>query len=89
MKKTISLNPMTLLPMMSAILHQMAAYACVSTDSEERLTSYGAQADYCTKYIRSRSDWEFVDVYTDACISAASACPGLQVARLTKSVRLF
>ncbi len=44
----------------------MAGYARVSTDSEEQLTSYEAQVDYYTKYIRSNPDWEFVRVYTDA-----------------------
>ena len=42
-----------------------AAYARVSTDSEEQLTSYAAQVDYYTNYIRGRDDWEFVAVYTD------------------------
>ena len=47
-----------------------AGYARVSTDSEEQLTSYEAQVDYYTNYIKSRSEWEFVDVYTDEGISA-------------------
>lgn len=42
-----------------------AAYARVSTDSEEQLTSYTAQVDYYTNYIRGRDDWEFVGVYTE------------------------
>ena len=42
-----------------------AAYARVSTDSEEQLTSYTAQVDYYTQYIRGRDDWEFVEVYTE------------------------
>ena len=42
-----------------------AAYARVSTDSEEQLTSYTAQVDYYTNYIKSRPDWEFVSVYSD------------------------
>ena len=67
-----TINPMTRLPMMSAILRRVAAYARVSTDSEEQLTSYEAQVDYYTKYIHSRSDWEFVDVYTDEGISATN-----------------
>lgn len=67
-----TINPMTRLPMMSAILRRVAAYARVSTDSEEQLTSYEAQVDYYTKYIKSRSDWEFVDVYTDEGISATN-----------------
>ncbi|MBS4008180.1 MAG: recombinase family protein [Clostridium sp.] len=49
-----------------------AAYARVSTDSEEQLTSYEAQVDYYTKYIKDRADWEFVRVYTDEGISATN-----------------
>ena len=44
---------------------RVAAYARVSTNSEEQQTSYEAQVDYYTKYIKSRPDWEFVEVYTD------------------------
>lgn len=44
----------------------------MSTDSEEQLTSYEAQVDYYTRYIRSQSDWQFVDVYTDEGISATN-----------------
>ena len=43
-----------------------AGYARVSTDKEEQLASYEAQVDYYTKFIKERSDWEFVTVYTDA-----------------------
>src|SRR5574344_1082711 len=51
---------------------RVAAYARVSTDQEEQLTSYEAQVDYYTNYIKSREDWEFVDVYTDEGISATN-----------------
>ena len=44
---------------------RVAAYARVSTDSEEQLTSYEAQVDHYTKYIQSREDWIFVGIYTD------------------------
>ena len=47
-----------------------AGYARVSMDSEEQLTSYEAQVDYYANYIKSRPEWEFVDVYTDEGISA-------------------
>ena len=50
----------------------MAGYARVSTDHEERQTSYEAQVDYYTNYIKGREDWEFVSVYTDEGISATS-----------------
>ena len=49
-----------------------AAYARVSTDSEEQLTSYTAQVDYYTQYIRGRDDWEFVEVYTDEGITGTN-----------------
>lgn len=48
---------------------RVAAYARVSTNSEEQATSYDAQVDYYTKYIQGRTDWEFVKVYTDKAIS--------------------
>ena len=49
-----------------------AAYARVSTDSEEQLTSYTAQVDYYTNYIKGRDDWEFVAVYTDEGITGTN-----------------
>lgn len=51
---------------------RVAAYARVSTDSDEQLTSYEAQVDYYTKLIQGRADWEFVTIYTDEGISAVS-----------------
>lgn len=44
---------------------RVAAYARVSTNNEEQLTSYEAQVDYYTRYIQSKEEWEFVEVYTD------------------------
>lgn len=49
---------------------KVAGYARVSTDSEEQLTSYEAQVDYYSNYIRANPEWEFVDVYTDEGITA-------------------
>ena len=43
----------------------VAAYARVSTDSEDQLNSYIAQVDHYTRYIREHPDWEFIDVYAD------------------------
>lgn len=51
---------------------RVAAYARVSTDSKEQLTSYEAQVDYYTTYIKKRSDWDFVGIYTDEGISAVN-----------------
>ena len=55
-----------------ATKRRTAAYARVSTDSEEQMTSYQAQVDYYSKYIKERSDWDFVGIYTDEGISAVS-----------------
>ena len=49
-----------------------AAYARVSTDNEEQLTSYEAQVDYFTQYIKNNPEYEFIAVYTDEGISATS-----------------
>ncbi|NLD51219.1 MAG: recombinase family protein, partial [Clostridiaceae bacterium] len=49
---------------------KVAGYARVSTDSDEQFTSYEAQVDYYTNYIKSHPEWEFVEVYTDEGISA-------------------
>ena len=54
------------------VQRKVAAYARVSTDSEEQLTSYEAQVDYYTKYIKERADWDFVFVYTDEGISGTN-----------------
>jgi len=52
------------------VKRRVAAYARVSTGSEEQLTSYEAQVDYYTKYIKENPNWHFAGVYTDEGISA-------------------
>lgn len=58
---------------------RVAAYARVSTNNEEQLTSYEAQVDYYTNYIQGRDDWEFAGVYTDEAVII-----GLKTLRLKK-----
>ena len=48
---------------------RVAGYARVSTDKDEQFTSYEAQVDYYTQFIKSHADWSFVKVYTDEGIS--------------------
>lgn len=64
-----TINPMTHLPSVAARKRRVAGYARVSTDSDEQFTSYEAQVDYYTKFIRSKPEWDFVKVYTDEGIS--------------------
>lgn len=76
-KANITVIPATL-PMFTQVNYspankrRTAAYARVSTDSEEQETSFTAQVDYYTKYIAERPDWEMVEVYTDEGISAVN-----------------
>jgi len=51
---------------------RVAAYARVSTDSDEQLSSYEAQVDFYTRHISSNPEWEFVFVYTDEGISGTN-----------------
>ena len=51
---------------------RVAGYARVSTDSEDQATSYEAQVDYYTHYIKERDDWEFAGIYTDEGISGTN-----------------
>lgn len=67
-----TINPLTHTPTYINVLRKVAAYARVSTDSEEQLTSYEAQVDYYTKYIKAKPEWEFVKVYTDEGITAVN-----------------
>ena len=51
---------------------RVAAYARVSTDMKEQLSSYEAQVEHYTKYIQSKSEWEFAGMYTDEGITATN-----------------
>ncbi len=72
--KNVTVIPATVcaqthLPVQQKARRRVAAYARVSTDSEEQLTSYEAQVDYYTDFIQSHPEWEFVSVYTDEGVS--------------------
>ena len=41
---------------------RVAAYARVSSDSEDQVNSYIAQVDFYTKHIAGKEDWEMVDM---------------------------
>ena len=60
------------IPLQSVRKRRVAGYARVSTDSEEQATSYDAQVDYYTKYIKGNTEWEFAGIYTDEGITATN-----------------
>lgn len=75
MKPNVTTIPATLTPQRQSLFdtaqrRRTAAYARVSTDSDEQETSFEAQVEYYTKYISERSELELIKVYTDEGISA-------------------
>ena len=44
---------------------KVAAYARVSTDSDEQLLSLKTQKEHYTSYIKNNPDWEFAGLYFD------------------------
>lgn len=65
-------NPITLTPIGQVVKRKVAAYARVSTDSDEQYSSYEAQVTYYTNFIKGKPNWEFVKVYADEGISGTS-----------------
>ena len=63
--------------------YKAGAYARVSTDSEEQLTSYESQIRYYTEKIKANPEWEFVDIYADEGIS------GTRVKNRTEFLRMI
>jgi len=65
------------------IIKRVCAYARVSTDSEEQLTSYSSQIKHYSEKIKSNPDWEFVGIYADEGLS------GTQVKNRTEFRRMI
>ena len=51
---------------------RVAAYCRVSTDSDEQATSYDAQIDHYTAYIKGHPDWVLAGIYADDGITGTS-----------------
>lgn len=74
-RKVIKIAARPLLPTNTAehfLKRRVAAYARVSTSSEEQLVSFEAQKDYYEKYIHAHPNWEFAGLYVDEGISGVS-----------------
>lgn len=65
-------NQHTQLPLGSISLRKVAAYARVSTNTDEQYTSYEAQVNYYRKFIQEKNDWEYTNVYADEGISGTN-----------------
>ena len=44
---------------------KVAAYCRVSTDSDEQATSYEAQVEHYTDFIKKNPEWEFAGIFAD------------------------
>jgi DNA invertase Pin-like site-specific DNA recombinase len=66
---------------------RVAAYARVSSDSDDQLNSYVAQVDYYTRHIASHEDWELADIYADEGISGLVASKRDDFNRLIQDCR--
>ena len=51
---------------------RVAAYARVSSSSEDQLNSYRVQNQYYSELISGNPDWEMVDIYADEGITGTS-----------------
>ena len=51
---------------------RVAAYARVSSSSEDQLNSYRVQNQYYSELISNNPDWEMVDIYADEGITGTS-----------------
>ena len=74
-------------PLMSTKKKRVAAYARVSTDNPEQLTSFETQKSYFEKYIRENPDWDIVSVYADEGISGTSLKKRVSFQEMVNGVR--
>lgn len=51
---------------------KVAAYARVSTEQDEQLSSYEAQVDYYTRYIQENPAWTFAGIFADEGITGTN-----------------
>lgn len=58
---------------------RVAAYARVSSDSEDQLNSLSVQVDYYTHLIQENPNWDFAGIYADEAVII-----GLKTLRLRK-----
>ncbi len=71
----------------SAEIVRTAAYARVSSDSQDQLNSFAAQIRYYTELLKNSTDTVFVDMYADEGISGTSAAKRPEFQRLMSDCR--
>ncbi|MGE4320484.1 MAG: recombinase family protein [Acholeplasmataceae bacterium] len=65
-------NPHTKATLGARDIRNVAAYARVSTNTDEQYSSYEAQVNYYMKFIQDRADWRYINVYADEGITGTN-----------------
>ena len=65
----------------------MAAYARVSSNSEDQIHSFAAQNAYFSKLITDNPDWELADIYADQGITGTSTKKRTEFLRMIRQCR--
>ncbi len=63
---------------------RVCAYARVSTNKEEQVTSFESQKRYYTNYIQENPEWEFAGIYADEGISGRSMKKRVEFRRMVQ-----
>lgn len=79
-----TINPITQMPLNANQVKKVAAYARVSTNSDEQYTSYEAQVNFYKKYIQEKPDWEYTEVYADEGLSGTTTKKRAEFNRMIK-----
>lgn len=79
-----TINPITQIPIHVNQIKKVAAYARVSTNSDEQYTSYEAQVNFYQKYIQEKPDWEYTEVYADEGLSGTTTKKRTEFNRMIK-----
>lgn len=79
-----TINPITQMPIHANHVKKVAAYARVSTNSDEQYTSYEAQVSFYKKYIQEKPDWEYTEVYADDGLSGTTTKKRTEFNRMIK-----
>ena len=72
-------------------IHQktrVAAYCRVSTNSADQLHSYDRQVSYYTDYIKSKSEWQLVEIFADEGITGTRAEKRTEFLRMIKLCKM-
>ena len=66
---------------------RLAAYARVSSKSEEQLHSFAAQVQYYSEYVKDHPEYELIDIYADEGITGTEVGKRKELNRLLRDCK--